>query len=86
MVFTIRENIFDIPREAVERVLESLEPELLRDPIKYYVEYKGEIYSIKQVVSAIMELLRIAFTAIHTYKILATELEVKELSLKRTSR
>jgi hypothetical protein len=81
VVFTIRGRTFNISREDVERVLEKLDPEPLRGRAKYYVEYRGRRYPIKQVISAITGLPRVAFTAMHAYRILtALGFEVKELN------
>jgi len=81
VVFTIRGRIFNISREDVERVLEKLDPEPLRGRAKYYIEYRGRRYPIKQVISAITGLPRVAFTAMHAYRILtALGFEVKELN------
>ena len=61
--------------------MENLDPEPLRGRAKYYIEYRGRRYSIKQVVSAVTELPRVAFTAMHAYRILtALGFEVKELT------
>jgi len=81
VVFTIRGKVFDISREDVERVLNNLDPEPFRGRAKYYIEYRGKKYPIKQVISAVTGLPRIAFTAMHAYRILTTlGFEVKELS------
>jgi len=81
VVFTIRGKIFEISRGDLERVLENLDPEPLRGRAKYYIEYKGKRYPIKQVISAVTGLPRVAFTAMHAYRILTTlGFEVKELS------
>jgi len=81
VVFTIRGRTFNISREDVERVLEKLDPEPLRGRAKYYIEYRGKRYPIKQVVSAVTGLPRVAFTAMHAYRILtALGFEVKELN------
>ena len=81
MVFTIRGRTFSISREDVERVLEKLDPEPLRGRAKYYIEYRGRRYPIKQVISAITGLPRVAFTAMHACRILtALGFEVKELN------
>jgi hypothetical protein len=81
VVFTIRGRTFNISREDVERVLEKLDPEPLRGRAKYYIEYRGRRYPIKQVISAITGLPRVAFTAMHAYRILtALGFEVKELN------
>jgi hypothetical protein len=85
VVFTIRGRTFNISREDVERVLEKLDPEPLRGRAKYYIEYRGKRYPIKQVVSAVTGLPRVAFTAMHAYRILtALSFEVKELSPKES--
>jgi hypothetical protein len=81
VVFTIRGRTFNISREDVERVLEKLDPEPLRGRAKYYIEYRGRRYPIKQVISAVTGLPRVAFTAMHAYRILtALGFEVKELN------
>lgn len=81
VVFTIRGRTFNISREDIERILENLDPEPLRGRAKYYIEYKGKRYPIKQIISAVTELPRVAFTAMHAYRILsALDFEVKELS------
>ncbi|MCC6053905.1 MAG: hypothetical protein LM589_01095 [Thermosphaera sp.] len=86
MVFTIRGRTFSISREDVERVLEKLDPEPLRGRAKYYIEYRGKRYPIKQVVSAVTGLPRVAFTAMHAYRVLtALGFEVKELSSKEST-
>jgi len=85
VVFTIRGRTFNISREDVERVLEKLDPEPLRGRAKYYIEYRGRRYPIKQVISAVIGLPRVAFTAMHAYRILtALGFEVKELSSKES--
>jgi len=86
VVFTIRGRTFNISREDVERVLEKLDPEPLRGRAKYYIEYRGRRYPIKQVISAITGLPRVAFTAMHAYRILtALGFEVKELGSKEST-
>jgi len=86
VVFTIRGRTFSISREDVERVLEKLDPEPLRGRAKYYIEYRGRRYPIKQVISAVTGLPRVAFTAMHAYRILtALGFEVKELSPKEST-
>jgi hypothetical protein len=81
VMFTIRGRTFDISREDVERVLEKLDPEPLRGRAKYYIDYRGKRYPIKQVISAVTGLPRVAFTAMHAYRVLsALGFEVKELS------
>lgn len=78
--FTIRGKTFSLTLEDVERALEKLDPEPLKGRAKYYVEYNGRRYPIKQVVAAATGLPRLGFTAMHAYRIL-TDLgfEVKEL-------
>jgi len=81
LAFTIRGRTFNISREDVERVLEKLDPEPLRGRAKYYIDYRGKRYPIKQVISAVTGLPRVAFTAMHAYRVLsALGFEVKELS------
>lgn len=85
MVFTIRGRTFNVSREDIERILENLDPEPLRGRAKYYIEYKGKMYPIKQVISAVTGLPRVAFTAMHAYRILtALGFEVKELSYEES--
>jgi len=80
-MFTIRGRTFNISREDVERVLEKLDPEPLRGRAKYYIDYRGKRYPIKQVISAVTGLPRVAFTAMHAYRVLSElGFEVKELS------
>jgi hypothetical protein len=71
VVFTIRGRTFNISREDVERVLEKLDPEPLRGRAKYYIDYRGKRYPIKQVISAVTGLPRVAFTAMHAYRVLS---------------
>lgn len=85
VVFTIRGRTFNISREDIERILENLDPEPLRGRAKYYIEYKGKRYPIKQIISAVTGLPRVAFTAMHAYRILtALGFEVKELSYEES--
>jgi hypothetical protein len=85
VVFTIRGRTFNVSREDIERILENLDPEPLRGRAKYYIEYKGKMYPIKQVISAVTGLPRVAFTAMHAYRILTTlGFEVKELSYEES--
>jgi len=85
VVFTIRGRTFNVSREDIERILENLDPEPLRGRAKYYIEYKGKMYPIKQVISAVTGLPRVAFTAMHAYRILtALGFEVKELSYEES--
>ncbi len=71
---------FTISRKDVENVLETIEPEPLKGRAKYYIEYKGKKYPIKQIIAEVTGLPRVAFTAKHAYDIL-TKLgfTVKEL-------
>jgi len=76
---TIKGRTFTVSREDVERVLKSIDPEPLKGNAKYYVEFEGRRFPIKQVIAKVTGLPRVAFTAKHAYDIL-TELgfEVKE--------
>jgi len=76
----IRGKAFSIAKENVEKVLEKLEPEPLQGRAKYYIEYKGRKYPIRQVVAAVAGLPRPEVTTTRAYRVL-TELgfEVKEL-------
>jgi hypothetical protein len=80
VVFTIRDREYNLARHDVEAVLERLEPEPLKGRAKYYIEYKGKKYPIKQVVAFVTGLPRVGFTAMDAYRIL-TKLgfDVKEL-------
>jgi len=80
VIFTLRSKKYDITKRDVEAILEKLEPEPLRGPAKYYIEYKEKRYPIKQVVSSVTGLYKIQFTSRDAYEIL-TKLgfEVKEL-------
>jgi hypothetical protein len=78
--FTIGGRTFSLTRGDVERALEGLEPEPLRGRAKYYIEYRGRRYPIKQVVAAATGLSRMEFTAMHAHKVLGElGFEVKEL-------
>jgi hypothetical protein len=80
MIFTLRSKKYDIIKRDVEVILEKLEPEPLRSTAKYYIEYEGKRYPIKQVASSMTGLYKIQFTSRDAYEIL-TKLgfEVKEL-------
>lgn len=80
VIFRIGGKDYDITEKKIEEVLEKLEPEPLKGARKYYIEYKGKRYPIKQVIAAVTGLPRIGFTARDAYRIL-TKLgfEVKEL-------
>ena len=80
MEFTIGKKRVELTRERVEEVLEKLDPEPFKGKAKYYVEYKGRRYPIKQVLSAVTSLPRVSFTTRHAYKVLKElGFEVKEL-------
>jgi len=76
---------FEVSCKVVECVLEDLDPEPIRDRAKYYIEYKGRKYPIKQVVPAVTGLPGITFAATHAYRVLTT-FEIKELVLKKACR
>ena len=77
MEFFIGGKKIELTREKVEEVLERLEPEPIK---KYYIEYKGEKYPIKQVISAATGLPRVSITPRQAYRILIKlGFEVKEL-------
>ncbi|MGQ4890884.1 MAG: hypothetical protein ACP6IP_00150 [Candidatus Njordarchaeia archaeon] len=77
---TIKGKEFTIHLKDVEAALEKVEPEPLKGRAKYYIEYRGRKYPIKQIVAEVTGLPRVAFTARDAYDIL-TDLgfEVKEL-------
>jgi hypothetical protein len=70
VVFAIGGKKFDISRRDVENVLKSLEPEPLKGRTKYYIEYDGRRYPIKQVLAAVTGLPRVSFTAADAYRVL----------------
>ncbi|RLI82929.1 hypothetical protein DRP04_02770 [Archaeoglobales archaeon] len=76
---SIKGKMYTVSREDVEKILGELEPEPMKGRAKYYVEFEGKKFPIKQVVAEVTGLPRIAFTAKHAYDLL-TELgfEVKE--------
>ena len=80
MVFAIRGKQFNIEKDDIINVVKGVEPEPLTGKRKYYVEINGRRYPIKQVISLVTGLPRIAFTAMDAYRIL-TKLgfEVKEI-------
>jgi len=82
---TIKGRTFNITYQDIIETLEKLNPEPLKGRAKYYIEYKGKKYPIKQVVAAVTGLPRIAFTAKYAYDIL-TKLgfDVKELKPEPT--
>jgi hypothetical protein len=80
VIFTLRGRKYDITRKDVEAILEKIEPEPLRGPAKYYIEYKGKKYPIKQVISSVTGLYKIQFTSRDACGILMKlGFEVKEL-------
>ena len=70
VVFTIRGEEYNITRQDVEKVLEKSEPEPLKGRAKYYIEYNGKKYPIKQVIALVTGLPRVGFTAMDAYRIL----------------
>jgi len=78
--FTIRGKVYNITREDVINAVKDVEPEPIIGKRKYYVEINGRQYPIKQVISLVTGLPRIAFTAMDAYRIL-TKLgfEIKEV-------
>ena len=80
MVFTIRGKRFDIEKDDIINAVKDVEPEPLTGKRKYYIEINGKKYPIKQVISLVTGLPRIAFTAMDAYRILAKlGFEVKEI-------
>ncbi len=69
-----------VKKEDIAEILGKIEPEAMSGNKKYYVEFDGKKYPIKQIVGEITELPRIGFTAMDAYRIL-TKLgfSVKEL-------
>jgi len=80
MRFTIGGRDFDITYQDVIKVLEKIDPEPLKGRAKYYIEYKGKKYPIKQVIAEVTGLPRVAFTAKYAYNILTKlRFDVKEI-------
>jgi len=80
MEFTICKRKVDLTREKVEEVLEKLIPETFKGKAKYYIEYKGAKYPVKQVISAVLGIPKDSFATSQACKILrALGFEVKEL-------
>lgn len=78
--FTVRGKIYDITREDIIKAVEAVDPEPLIGKRKYYVEINDKQYPIKQVVGLVLNLPRIAFTAMDAYRILIKlGFEVKEI-------
>ena len=80
VMFTIGGKVYYVTREDVINAVKNVKPESLTGKRKYYVEINGKQYPIKQVLSLVTGLPRIAFTSMDAYRIL-TKLgfEVKEL-------
>jgi 5-methylcytosine-specific restriction protein B len=70
VVFVIGGKNFDISRQDVEKALKSLQPEPLKGRAKYYIEYNGRRYPIKQVLAVVTGLPRVGFTAADAYRVL----------------
>lgn len=62
---TIKGKLCTVSRGNIEKILRRLEPEPLKGRAKYYVEFEGKKFPIKQVVAEVTRLPRIAFTAKH---------------------
>jgi hypothetical protein len=78
--FTIGKRRMEVTKEKVEGALRKMEPEPLKGRMKYYVEYEGRRYPIKQVISVATGLPKVSFTTMHAYKVLRElGFEVKEL-------
>jgi len=77
---SIKGKTYTLSRKDVEEVFKRLEPEQLKGKAKYYIEFNGIRFPIKQVIAEVTGLPRVAFTAMHAYNIL-TKLgfEVKEV-------
>jgi len=80
MEFTICKRKVELTREKVEEALEKLVPETFKGRAKYYIEYKGMKYPVKQVISAVVGIPKDSFATEQACKILrALGFEVKEL-------
>lgn len=79
-IFTIRGKKFNIKKEDIINAVKNADPDPFIGNRKYYVEINGIKYPIKQVISLVTGLPRVAFTAMDAYRIL-TKLgfEIKEI-------
>ena len=68
MRVAIRNKIYDINKEDVEKKLRAIEPQEGR--ARYFVEIRGKQFSIKQASSEALGLLRPAFTTQEAFTIL----------------
>ena len=68
MRVTIRNKIYDIDKEDVEKKLTAVEPQEGR--ARYFVEIRGKQFPIKQALSEALDLLRPAFTTQEAFTIL----------------
>jgi len=80
VTFIIRGKVFELSRDDIIKALEESEAEPFTGRRKYYIEWNEKKYPIKQVLSLVTGLPKIAFTATDAYRVL-TKLgfEVKEL-------
>jgi len=80
MEFTICKRKVDLTREKVEEVLEKLIAETFKGRAKYYIEYKGMKYPVKQVISAVVGIPKDSFATEQACRILrALGFEVREI-------
>jgi len=85
MMFTIRGRQFNIEKESIINAVKDVEPEPLTGKRKYYVEINGRKYPIKQVISLVTGLPKIAFTAMDAYRIL-TKLGFEVMEIEESDR
>lgn len=67
---TIKGKTYTLTQKDVEEILKRLEPEELKGNAKYYIEFDGMKFPIKKVLTEVIGLPRIAFTAMYAYNIL----------------
>jgi hypothetical protein len=68
MIFKLRNKEYVVNKEDVEKVLEALDPELFKGSnAKYYIEFKGRVYPIKQVFAEVIGLPKAGFTTMDAY-------------------
>jgi len=83
--FTLRGKVYDVTREDVINAVKNIEPEPIVGRRKYVVKIGGKLYPIKQVVSLLLDLPRIAFSAGDAYRIL-TKLGFEIYEIKEASK
>ena len=77
---TIKGKTYTLTQKDVEEILKRLEPEELKGNAKYYIEFDGKKFPVKQVFAEVTGLPRVAFVTMDAYNTL-TKLgfEVREV-------